>query len=130
MDDDLDTKRKKLLEHERENIASPVLSQFFSNAAIAGPSRLGNTTAEDGVLGTQEIILVADLDDDEVEDARARDEEPDQVAQEDTRLRNILTGTDRPVWDSDIPAAFWVRGYPRNACGELRDDLISEGLAE
>ena len=80
MDGDLDTKRKKLLEHEGENIASPVQSHFFSNAAIAGPSRL---TEEDGVLGTQEIVLVADLDD---EDAGACDEEPDQVAQEDGYL--------------------------------------------
>jgi hypothetical protein len=83
MDGDLDTKRKKLLEHEGENIASPVQSHFFSNAAIAGPSRL---TEEDGVLCTQEIVLVADLDDDEVEDAGACDEEPDQVAQEDGYL--------------------------------------------
>ena len=86
MDGDLDTKRKKLLEHEGENIASPVLSHFFGNGAAAGPSRLGNTTEEEGVLGTQEIVLVADLDDDEVEDAEACDEEPDQVAQEDGYL--------------------------------------------
>ena len=80
IDGDLDTKRKK---HEGENIASPVLSHFFGNAAIAGPSRL---TEEDGVRGTQEIVLVADLDDDEVEDAGPCDEEPDQVAQEDGYL--------------------------------------------
>ena len=87
MDGDLDTKRKKLLERdEEENVASPVLSHFFSNAAIAGPSRLGITTEEDGVLGTQEIVLVEDLDDDEVEDAGTCDEEPDQVAQEDGYL--------------------------------------------
>ncbi|KAH9074131.1 hypothetical protein EDB83DRAFT_1937396 [Lactarius deliciosus] len=43
-------------------------------------------TEEDGVLGTQEIVLVADLDTDEVEDAEACDEEPDQVAQEDGYL--------------------------------------------
>jgi hypothetical protein len=53
-----------------------------------------------------------------------------QVSQEDARLREILTGVDRPVWASEIPGAFWVRGYPRNACGELRDDLISEGFVE
>ncbi|KAI9457589.1 hypothetical protein BJY52DRAFT_464708 [Lactarius psammicola] len=69
-----------------ENIASPVLSHFFSNGAIAGPSQLRTTTEEDGVLSTQEIVLVADLDTDEVEDAGACDEEPDQVAQEDGYL--------------------------------------------
>ena len=52
----------------------------------------------------------------------------DQVGQEDARLRGLLTGEDRLVWDSDIPGAFWVRGYPRDAGGELRDDLISEHL--
>ncbi|KAH9031699.1 hypothetical protein EDB85DRAFT_1331006 [Lactarius pseudohatsudake] len=85
VDGDLDTKRKKLLERdEEENVPSPVLSHFFSN--VAGPSRLRTTTEEDGVLGTQEIVLVADLDTDEVEDAEACDEEPDQVAQEDGYL--------------------------------------------
>ncbi|KAI9438555.1 hypothetical protein H4582DRAFT_180087 [Lactarius indigo] len=87
MDGDLDTKRKKLLEYdEEENVPSPVLSHFFSNAAVAGPSRLGTAMEEDGVLGTQEIVLGADLDTDEVEDAEACDEEPDQVAQEDGYL--------------------------------------------
>jgi hypothetical protein len=40
MDGDLDTKRKKMLERdEEENVASPVLSHFFNNVAIAGPSQ-------------------------------------------------------------------------------------------
>jgi hypothetical protein len=88
MHDDLAIKRKKLVEHEqRENIASPVPSRFFGNNATPGPSRLGSTPKDDGVLVTQEVVLVADSDDpEEVEDAGATDEEPDQVSQEDGYL--------------------------------------------
>ena len=89
MDDDLAIKRKKLLEIEnyQGDTASPVQSRFFGNNATAGPSRLGSTPKEDGVLDTQEVVLVADSDDaEEVEDADASDEESDQVAQEDGYL--------------------------------------------
>jgi hypothetical protein len=88
MHDDLATKRKKLLKTEdRENTASPVQSRFFEDNASAGPSRLGPTPKVDGVLNTQEVILIADSSDaEEVEDADASDEEPDQVAQEDGYL--------------------------------------------
>jgi len=55
-----------------------------------------------------------------------------EVWAEDGRLRALLAeaAAGRSVWDSDVAGAFWVRGYPRDARGELRDDLISEGLAE
>ncbi len=55
-----------------------------------------------------------------------------EVLAEDARLRAVLAeaAAGRSVWESDVPEAFWVRGYPRNARGDLRDDLISEGLAE
>jgi len=89
MHDDLAIKRKKLLENESENIASPgsVESRFFGNNATAGPLRLGSTPKDDGVLDTQEVVLVADSDDaEEVEDTDVADEEPDQVAQEDGYL--------------------------------------------
>jgi hypothetical protein len=88
MHDDLAIKRKKLLENDqRENIASPVQSRFFGNDATPGPSRLGSIPKDDGVLVTQEVVLVADSDDaEEVEDAGATDEEPDQVSQEDGYL--------------------------------------------
>ena len=88
MHDDLATKRKRTLEDdEQENFASPVQSRFFGNSATAGPSRLGSTSNEDGVLETQEVVLVADSDGaEEVEDANATDEEPDQVPQEDGYL--------------------------------------------
>jgi hypothetical protein len=88
MDDDLATKRKKLLQvDERENIPSPLLSRFFGNIATAGPSRLGPMPDDDGVLDTQEVVLVTDSGDiEEVEDSDALEEEPDQVAQEDGYL--------------------------------------------
>jgi len=89
MHDDLATKRKKLLETEdRENTASPVQSRFFGDNPTAGPSRLQLIPKEeDGVLDTQEVVLVADSSDaEEVEDADAADEEVDPVAQEDGYL--------------------------------------------
>jgi hypothetical protein len=88
MHDDLATKRKRLLKtDDRENTASPVPSRFFGDNATVGPSRLGPTPKEDGVLDTQEVVLVADSGDaEEVEDADATDEEPDLVAQEDGYL--------------------------------------------
>ena len=46
-----------------------------------------------------------------------------EVEVEDRRLRGMLTGTDRAIWSSETPDAFWVRGYPANASGELLKDL-------
>jgi hypothetical protein len=87
-DDNLASKRKKLLEiDEKENIPSPVLSRFFSDNTIAGPSNLGPPPNDDEVLDTQEVVLVTDFGDiEEVEDADAPEEEPDKVAQEDGYL--------------------------------------------
>lgn len=51
-----------------------------------------------------------------------------EVPAEDARLRKLLTRTDRTIWSSDAADAFWVRGYPRNAAGELLEDLAAEGL--
>lgn len=47
----------------------------------------------------------------------------DEVEPEDRRFRAMLMHTDREIWSSDVPDAFWVRGYPRNASGELLADL-------
>lgn len=47
------------------------------------------------------------------------------VAEDDAKLRGLLTRTDVAVWSSDAPEAFWVRGYPANASGELLADLKS-----
>jgi hypothetical protein len=88
MHDDLGTKRKRLLKADQsENATNPVQSRFFGDNATAGPSRLGPTPEEGGVVGTQEVVFVADSSDaEEVEDADATDEEPDHVAQEDGYL--------------------------------------------
>jgi len=51
-----------------------------------------------------------------------------EVAEEDARFRRMLTGTDRAVWSSDVPHAFWVMGYPSNAAGELLADLRAESF--
>jgi hypothetical protein len=66
-------------------------------------------------LDLRELIAAAGLDRD--------------VAAEDERLRGALVPNGRPVWETDVPDAFWVRGYPRNASGELLADLQAEGLA-
>ena len=46
-----------------------------------------------------------------------------EVAEEDRRLRGLLTHTGTAIWSSDVKDAFWVRGYPVNAAGELLEDL-------
>jgi hypothetical protein len=51
-----------------------------------------------------------------------------EVEGEDLRLRGLLTDTDRAIWSSDVPDAFWVRGYPANASGELLEDLKTRGV--
>jgi hypothetical protein len=66
-------------------------------------------------LDLRELISVAGLD--------------RHVVAEDQRLRNALVADGRPIWETDVPDAFWVRGYPRNASGELLADLRAEGLA-
>lgn len=51
-----------------------------------------------------------------------------EVAEEDARFRKLLIATDRAVWSSDVPQAFWVMGYPSNAAGELLADLQAESF--
>jgi hypothetical protein len=50
-----------------------------------------------------------------------------EVEDADRRFRGLLTHTERAVWSSDVPGAFWVRGYPANASGELLEDLKARG---
>ena len=52
-----------------------------------------------------------------------------QAQADDQRLKRILGATKVKVWDSDVPHAFWVQGYPRNASGLLLEDLQAEDLA-
>jgi hypothetical protein len=52
----------------------------------------------------------------------------DEVAEADERFRRCLVFSGKAIWDSDQPNAFWLYGYPRNAKGELKKDLRSEGF--
>jgi len=45
------------------------------------------------------------------------------VEREDARLRKMLTRTDVETWSSDVSGAFWVKGFPVNAAGQLLTDL-------
>jgi len=52
-----------------------------------------------------------------------------EVEEADTRFRRMLIFTEGSIWDcDDNPDAFWLYGYPRNAKGDLLDDLRSEGF--
>jgi hypothetical protein len=51
-----------------------------------------------------------------------------EVRELDARFEAQLTTRDTVVWEAEPADAFWVRGYPRNAAGDLRDDLAAEGL--
>jgi len=48
---------------------------------------------------------------------------------DDARLRRLLTATDKRVWESSPGDPFWDFGYPKNASGELLEDLKAEALA-
>jgi hypothetical protein len=53
------------------------------------------------------------------------------VEEADKRLRRLLVFTEESVWDcDDNPDAFWLFGYPKNAKGDLLDDLRGEGFVE
>ena len=52
-----------------------------------------------------------------------------RASADDQRLKRMLGSTKVRVWDSDVPHAFWVQGYPRNAAGQLLEDLEAEDLA-
>ena len=46
----------------------------------------------------------------------------------DERLRALLIGTDKRVWESGPDDAFWDFGYPSNAGADLLEDLRREKL--
>lgn len=46
----------------------------------------------------------------------------------DKRLDAMLTARETRIWESNCEKPFWDFGYPRNASGDLRMDLESEGL--
>jgi hypothetical protein len=55
--------------------------------------------------------------------------EEDEIRALDARLGAMLTATTVRVWESAAGDPFWDFGYPRNAVGELLDELRAEGLA-
>jgi hypothetical protein len=54
----------------------------------------------------------------------------DEVTAQDARFEELLVDRERRVWESGADAPFWDFGYPRNAGGALRRDLLREGLSE
>jgi len=53
----------------------------------------------------------------------------DEVSDLDERLDKMLEHREVRVWESAPDEPFWDFGYPKNARGELLQDLKSEGLA-
>lgn len=54
-----------------------------------------------------------------------------EVEEPDRRFRTLLVFAADSIWDcDDNPDAFWLYGYPRNAKGDLIEDLRSEGFIE
>jgi len=52
----------------------------------------------------------------------------DEVQPEDQRFAAMLTATNKRVWDSGLPNAFWDFGYPKNAEGDFLEDLKAANL--
>jgi hypothetical protein len=57
-------------------------------------------------------------------------EDDEDVRQIDERLEKMLVDQDKRVWESAPGAPFWDFGYPKNAKGDLLQDLKSEGLTD
>jgi hypothetical protein len=47
----------------------------------------------------------------------------------DERLKKLLVGTEKRVWESAPGEHFWDFGHPKNAGAELMEDLRGEDLA-
>jgi hypothetical protein len=52
-----------------------------------------------------------------------------EVQELDRRFEAMLTDREKRVWETSAGEPFWDFGYPRNAQGELLDDIKKEGLA-
>lgn len=55
--------------------------------------------------------------------------EDEEVRSLDERLKKLLTGSERRVWESAPGDPFWDFGYPKNAGPDLMEDLRAEELA-
>lgn len=51
-----------------------------------------------------------------------------EVSDLDQRFEAMLTDCGKRVWETSPGAPFWDFGYPRNASGDLLEDLTKEGL--
>jgi hypothetical protein len=51
-----------------------------------------------------------------------------EAQSDDERFRRMLTATGKRIWESSHENAFWDWGYPKNASGELLEDLKAEGF--
>jgi hypothetical protein len=54
--------------------------------------------------------------------------EDEEIFGLDERLKKLLVGCEKRVWESAPGEPFWDFGYPKNAGAELREDLRGEGL--
>ena len=48
----------------------------------------------------------------------------------DQRLERLLVNNDIRVWESSPGNRFWDFGYPKNAAGDLLQDIKDEGLVD
>ena len=53
----------------------------------------------------------------------------EEVRDYDQRFESLLIDRDKRVWESSDTNPAWDFGYPRNAAGQLLEDLKNEGLA-
>jgi hypothetical protein len=54
--------------------------------------------------------------------------EDDEILALDERLKKLLTGCEKRVWESAPGEYFWDFGYPKNAGRDLLEDLRAEDL--
>ena len=52
----------------------------------------------------------------------------EQVADLDRRFESLLTDREKRIWESAPDNPYWDFGYPRNAKGQLLEDIKKEGL--